>query len=194
MQARKFYVYFVQAGSGPIKIRFSCSVENRIYTLQQSHYEHLTILGYIEGTQELERSLHARVKNSCIRGEWFNCTAEVIELIRATLKHDVVVTHPGRIVVSEPPPAPVKSPTPPEHQTRAGHHHRLVFSNSPPADMNTIPIFTVKRSGKITLAVWSVDTITTFHDRIRQRLISKYHRRIKLSAAERFVARKQRTR
>ena len=84
------FVYFIQAESGPIKIGFSLDVRRRHRALQQAHFEKLTVLGYIIGTEELEKSLKVSMRSNQIRGEWFRPTSEVLSLVSTMLESKIV--------------------------------------------------------------------------------------------------------
>lgn len=85
------FVYFLQAESGPIKIGFSLNVEERFRDLQQTHFERLRLIGYCEGSLELETKLKLAARKSRIRGEWFRPTSKVASIIRAALPPDVEI-------------------------------------------------------------------------------------------------------
>ena len=71
-------IYFIQAVSGgPIKIGYAKNIWSRLGGLQTSHPEKLTVLGYIEGDLETERSLHDRFAESRLSGEWFTDTCRI---------------------------------------------------------------------------------------------------------------------
>lgn len=76
-------IYFIQAGrDGPIKIGITNSSPfARMATLQIAHYEELQLLASRTGTSGLEAKLHRRLEGSCIRGEWFMPTEDVLAAV-----------------------------------------------------------------------------------------------------------------
>lgn len=65
-------VYFVQAGAdGPIKIGFATDVRRRLTNMQTASAAELRLLAAIEGDQDHEAALHARLAPLRVRGEWF---------------------------------------------------------------------------------------------------------------------------
>ena len=74
-------IYFVQAESGPIKIGTSEFPTTRFTTLQVANFERLTMLTFGKSRKNEEARLHERFSESCIRGEWFRPTPELIQFI-----------------------------------------------------------------------------------------------------------------
>lgn len=65
-------VYFIQAGTGPIKIGHSrAGASSRLSVLQTAHYEDLRILGEVLGPKGSEYRFHVLFAEHRIRGEWF---------------------------------------------------------------------------------------------------------------------------
>ena len=82
------YVYFIQMdGDGPIKIGSTWNVPTRLRALQHANPAVLSLLDAVRCVNKsealtLERSLHQQLQKSCIRGEWYEATAEVMATIR----------------------------------------------------------------------------------------------------------------
>lgn len=71
------YVYFISAGSNPIKIGVSDTPQDRLRALQTSHYKQLRLLFSIECTSrekafQLETAFHRWYAKSKLKNEWFN--------------------------------------------------------------------------------------------------------------------------
>lgn len=71
------YVYLIQAESGPVKIGIANDPSRRLSDLQTANYELLTLMYRIECNSPeqalmVERALHERYSDQCIRGEWFD--------------------------------------------------------------------------------------------------------------------------
>ncbi|WP_298800026.1 GIY-YIG nuclease family protein [uncultured Devosia sp.] len=65
-------VYFIQSGqNGPIKIGVAKDVRKRLWQLQTSSHEPLTLLGTCDGDEALEAEFHLQFSQFHIRGEWF---------------------------------------------------------------------------------------------------------------------------
>jgi hypothetical protein len=65
------YVYFIQAGSGPIKIGVARDAYSRRNDLQIGNHEPLRVVLAVPGDVAVESSLHAAFASLRIRGEWF---------------------------------------------------------------------------------------------------------------------------
>lgn len=78
-------VYFLRCGDdGPIKIGHTkTSVYLRVRALQQTSPHVLRWIGYFDGTLGDEAAAHRLLKNSRLRGEWFNPTHEVLAFIES---------------------------------------------------------------------------------------------------------------
>lgn len=76
-------IYFVQVGmDGPIKIGFAkTDAAKRIRALMTISPHTLRWIGVFEGPTTDERHAHELLKDSWLRGEWFNPTAQVLEFI-----------------------------------------------------------------------------------------------------------------
>lgn len=78
------WVYFIECGdAGPIKIGIATSVWSRLATLQSSSPYEMRCLVAVERplAKFLEADLHAQFADSLIRGEWYERTDELIDLI-----------------------------------------------------------------------------------------------------------------
>lgn len=83
--ARMFYVYFIQAGKGAIKIGRAKNVDRRLKELQVGNPQELTVLATIpheteKGAKDMEQHLHDTLKSKRIRGEWFQSDIKLNEL------------------------------------------------------------------------------------------------------------------
>ena len=82
------YVYFIQAGVGPIKIGLTVNPEVRLSGLQTANSEVLRLVAAQLGGRRLEMDYHNQFKAHHIRGEWFtphpDILAEIGRLNRAT--------------------------------------------------------------------------------------------------------------
>lgn len=66
-------VYVIQAGEGgPVKIGFSTNVLRRIENMQVASAAPLRLVVLLDGSQEAEREIHARMSHHRLRGEWFS--------------------------------------------------------------------------------------------------------------------------
>lgn len=65
------FVYFIQAGGGPIKIGTAINPTSRLDALQTAHPDELRLIGVVPAERFSERELHARFADSRRRGEWF---------------------------------------------------------------------------------------------------------------------------
>ena len=76
------FVYFIQAGDGPVKIGFSTNVEKRMVALQISSPHELALIAKMSGNKALEKQIHERFSRLALRGEWFEMDGELEELIK----------------------------------------------------------------------------------------------------------------
>lgn len=72
MNEKQRFVYFIQAGNGPVKIGVAAESSKRLAELQTGNAETLRIIATIEGDYAREGKLHARFSDHRLRGEWFN--------------------------------------------------------------------------------------------------------------------------
>jgi hypothetical protein len=89
MRADSSFVYFMQAGEGPIKIGFTTNPTGRLAGLQTGSPDTLTMRLVVHGDEELEASLHKRFEALHIRGEWFRAGPELLDLIAHPDKYDL---------------------------------------------------------------------------------------------------------
>lgn len=76
------YVYFIQAGTGYIKIGSTTDVKRRMCSLQTANAEQLNLLGVMKGSTAKEKSIHDRFKHLRVRGEWFRPGDDLLAFIR----------------------------------------------------------------------------------------------------------------
>lgn len=95
------YVYFISAGSTPIKIGISNDPAERLSALQTAHFQKLHLLYTIEcknraAAFELETAFHRWYGETKLRNEWFNLTpnkiADDIHLLITIAQSIVVAT------------------------------------------------------------------------------------------------------
>lgn len=78
------HVYFIESGSGHIKIGHATHPEQRLEELQVGcPFELILLLSvpFGHGARTVESILHEELSRSCLRGEWFHPTPDVIETI-----------------------------------------------------------------------------------------------------------------
>ncbi len=76
------WVYFMQdTGTGHIKIGFSKNVMKRLESIQGANASEIVLLSAIPGSVKKEAALHEFFSGSRIRGEWFEESDELCELI-----------------------------------------------------------------------------------------------------------------
>jgi hypothetical protein len=84
-------IYFLQAGDdGPIKIGYSKNPEDRRDSLQTGNHLDLKLIGVIPGKTTLEEKLHNRFDKYRIKGEWFECSSDIIEFIISNSRYGAV--------------------------------------------------------------------------------------------------------
>lgn len=77
-------IYFIRFDmpGGPIKIGFTkTSVRGRIKNLQQISPYPIQWIGFFDGHYTDERKAHRKLHRSCLRGEWFHPTEEVLAFV-----------------------------------------------------------------------------------------------------------------
>lgn len=80
---RSRMIYFIQSGTGPIKIGFTKEdARARLRDLQCANPEKLHLRAAFEGTRNDEKVLHAKFKHARIRGEWFWPIKELQDVIK----------------------------------------------------------------------------------------------------------------
>lgn len=115
------YIYFVQAGpNGPIKIGSSTVPRYRLMTLQVYHYETLTLLGFIEHSEDREHQLHSLAERFRIRGEWFTPGKELIAFIKHLLDDYARSTGPEIVEIK-----------------KLSKYHRRNYVPPPPSDLSS---------------------------------------------------------
>ena len=86
---QKGWVYFIQdTASDLIKIGFSKDVGRRFAALQQSCPTELVLLTAVPGTVKKERALHEYFAESRVRGEWFEESGDLCELIAMAVERE----------------------------------------------------------------------------------------------------------
>lgn len=88
------WLYFIQAGSGPVKIGVARNPIERIATLQTAHYERLRILGCMWSSRSYEGHLHRRFAAHRVSGEWFAPVPEIIASAAAIDPTDFALAFP----------------------------------------------------------------------------------------------------
>lgn len=76
------YIYFVQAGGGPIKIGTSRNPLRRLVKMQADNHEPLTLLAVLHGDEAREREIQKQFWSTQVRGEWFSPGTELLAFIR----------------------------------------------------------------------------------------------------------------
>lgn len=75
-------IYFIQAGdNGAIKIGYTDNIEKRLRQLQTGNPYKLKLLKIINGTYELEKSIHKMFVNDRLEGEWFRPSRRLLNYI-----------------------------------------------------------------------------------------------------------------
>jgi hypothetical protein len=70
------WLYFIQqGGDGPIKIGRATNVRRRLSELRDGSPDELYLIAAIRGGADLERDVHAALRDYWIRGEWFEADA-----------------------------------------------------------------------------------------------------------------------
>lgn len=75
---RQGWIYFIGADSGPIKIGFTCDVQERLKRLSLSSPRRLRVLAKVAGAIADERIYHARFKRQRLHSEWFERAPEIL--------------------------------------------------------------------------------------------------------------------
>jgi Meiotically up-regulated gene 113 len=76
------YFFQINGSDGPIKIGHSRDVDKRLSNIRMGSPYRLEMLAslYIDNAPAIERQLHIRFGASHIRGEWFACSQELLDL------------------------------------------------------------------------------------------------------------------
>lgn len=90
------YVYVIGStdGTGPVKFGWSHDPNVRVAQLRTGHPGELAVLGKMPGSQTEERALHRLIEDARVRGEWFERTpavVEIIECLRTYLSYEASV-------------------------------------------------------------------------------------------------------
>lgn len=81
-RTRRSYVYFIKAENvGLVKIGYSDRPEERLKSIQGMSPVPLRLLGWMPGSQQDERDLHARFAHLHSHGEWFRVDDDLAALI-----------------------------------------------------------------------------------------------------------------
>ena len=75
------HVYFIQSGSGAVKIGCSSHPESRLRELRSGNPERLSLLAVIPGGQSREQELHRQFAADRVAGEWFDPSPSLMALI-----------------------------------------------------------------------------------------------------------------
>ena len=85
---RPLHLYFILAKrgiipkySGHVKIGIACNPYARVKTLQTGNPYKLKVLAVIKHAANIEGDIHKRLAHLHVRGEWFEYTEEIDELI-----------------------------------------------------------------------------------------------------------------
>lgn len=89
------FVYFMRCGDW-VKIGFSLEPMGRVAHLHTNQPHEISAVVIVRGTREDERRAHAAVKSERLRGEWFNYTPAVANLISRSLAFGRVMTDHAR--------------------------------------------------------------------------------------------------
>jgi hypothetical protein len=94
-------VYFIQeSGIGAIKIGVTKSLKSRLDMLRVNSPHEMNILAHVPGDERLEKYLHDLFLSSCIRGEWFRLTPELLICIE-DLKQGLLSLSDSEILLVE---------------------------------------------------------------------------------------------
>lgn len=95
-------VYFVQElSTGAVKIGVTGNLKSRFYMLRVNSPHEMVVLAHVPGDERLERYLHDRFCDSCIRGEWFRLTPELLACIEELKKGPPVISDAERLLIEE---------------------------------------------------------------------------------------------
>lgn len=93
-------IYFISCLDDPmhpIKIGFSLgNIYKRLKNIQVSSHVSLEILTTCPGSIKIEQQLHRLLHKDCIRGEWFNRSANVMDALAAAKSGDLAAWAPRR--------------------------------------------------------------------------------------------------
>ena len=74
---------------GAIKFGISANPKDRLAEMQVGCPERLRLLGFIDGGLQLEREIHTILGSSRIRGEWFNCSDDMVSLVAGLISDGI---------------------------------------------------------------------------------------------------------
>jgi hypothetical protein len=95
-------VYFIQeSGIGAVKIGVTKKLKSRLHMLRVNSPHEMVVLAHVPGDERLERYLHDRFCDSCIRGEWFRPTPELFACIGELKAGPLVLSESERLLVEE---------------------------------------------------------------------------------------------
>jgi len=78
-------VYFIASDAGPIKIGMATDPAKRLYALQTSHHDRLSILAVCDGGRAQEMAYHRKYARHRLSGEWFSRHPDILaEIARLT--------------------------------------------------------------------------------------------------------------
>lgn len=77
---RKVWIYFARVG-GFVKIGVTKNVESRMKALQTMNAAPAEFIGKIKGSPTLEGLLHSYLRGSKVKGEWFEYSKRIPEII-----------------------------------------------------------------------------------------------------------------
>jgi hypothetical protein len=75
------YVYFISQGVDNCKIGYSTNPQKRLKSLSTSSPLPLVLIGYLEGSKELEKQMHMKYHSNHLEREWFSLCPEIIDFI-----------------------------------------------------------------------------------------------------------------
>lgn len=109
------FVYVMQGTPGtPIKVGRAKHPLKRLATFQTSQWQTIYLLYVIPGGVEMERSLHYCLRDSRIRGEWFECDRDFLvwvhDFAEYAFDHYVRTRELVKPPVTPPPPKQAKRP------------------------------------------------------------------------------------
>lgn len=74
------FIYFIQNGTGEVKIGYTENVRRRLHNLQIASPTTLNVIGQMPGAMSDEREIHQRFAHARLVGEWFNPDPDIIAL------------------------------------------------------------------------------------------------------------------
>jgi hypothetical protein len=83
------FIYFIQNGTGEVKIGYTENVRRRLHNLQIASPTTLNVIGQMPGTVSEEREIHHRFAHARLVGEWFRPDPDMIALAKQYPPPDV---------------------------------------------------------------------------------------------------------